>query len=440
MRQDEPMTRFLTPTEAAELILSSDTIGFGLGPANPHSFLTALGQRDDFDDLLLGGALLLGLFDILVKPGVRYHSGFFGPAERYYESTGANIELIPAGFRQFAPVLEQLSPRVMSAQATPPNEEGLVSLSLHYGATKDELLRASEDPNRLLIIETNDTLPWTQALDGYDNTLHLDQIDVVIEGDQAVFELPETEGGEIEEQIAEHALELIPTEATLQTGIGAIPTLVAARLAERPGGSYGIHSEMMTDGLMRLHKAGKVSNSQKGIFEGVSVTTFALGSRELYDWLDHNDEVRFAPVSLVNDPTVIARNRHFVSINSAILVDLYGQIVADSVDGRQISGVGGHEDFIAGAELELQDRSLVCLASTAEIGGVRKSRIVPMLPAGAIVSTPRHHTGVIVTEYGARDLRGLTVRERALALSEIAHPDFREELLRAAQELGKQPA
>ena len=166
------------------------------------------------------------------------------------------------------------------------------------------------------------------------------------------------------------------------------------------------------------------------------MTTFALGSRELYDWLDHNPEVAFAPVSLVNDPTIIGRNRDFVSINGAIMVDLYGQIVADSVDGRQISGVGGHEDFIAGTELNLEDKSLVCMASTIEVAGERRSRIVPQLPTGAVVSTPRHHTGVVVTEHGSADLRGLTVAERAAALVEVAHPDFRAELAEAADRLG----
>ena len=134
----------------------------------------------------------------------------------------------------------------------------------------------------------------------------------------------------------------------------------------------------------------------------------------------------FVPVEVVNDPTVIARNHAFVSINGALSVDLYGQVVADNIDGKQISGVGGHEDFVAGAELRLDDHSLICLRSTAVADGVTRSRIVPLLPEGSVVSTPRHHTGVVITEYGAADLSGLTVRERAAALAEIAHPDFRD--------------
>ena len=423
--------------EAAALIRPVDTIGMGLGPANPHAFLGALSARDDFEDLTLGGGLVLGLFDVLSKPTVHYRSGFFGPAERFYAASGANVELVPAGFRQFGPILERMAPRVMVAQASVPDEHGRVSLSLHYGATADALHAAGRDPDRVLMIETSPHLPVTRALAGYDNTLAVSEIDVLIEADEHPFVLAEAPTTEIDEQIALHALALIDDGSTLQTGIGSIPSMVATKLAEGAKGGFGVHSEMLTDGIMRLHKAGKVTNDQKGIFDGVSVTTFALGSAELYEWLDHNDDVAFAPVSIVNDPTIIATNRNFVSINGAISVDLYGQIVADCIDGRQISGVGGHEDFVSGAGHEIDDRSLVCLASTIEVAGERRSRILPVLPAGSVVSTPRHHTGIVVTEFGAADLEGLTVAERAHALSEIAHPDFRDELRAAAATLGR---
>ena len=193
---------------------------------------------------------------------------------------------------------------------------------------------------------------------------------------------------------------------------------------------------MFTSGLMRLHQAGKVTNDAKGVFDGVSVTTFALGTAELYEWLDDNDDVAFLPVEMVNDPTVICRNANLVSINGALSVDLYGQVVADSIDGRQISGVGGHEDFVAGAELHLDAHSLICLRSTAVREGEVVSRIVGLLPEGSVVSTPRHHTGVVITEYGAAELTGLTVRERAHLLVDIAHPDFRADLRKVADGLG----
>jgi acyl-CoA hydrolase len=428
-------SRTLGPDEAAALVRTRDVVGFGLGPANPPAFLAALGRRTDWEDLVLGGALLLGLFEVLNHPGVSYRCGFFGPAERLAVAQGRRVAHVPGGFRQFGPILARTAPRVMCVAAAPP-KDGRVNLSLHYGGTKDALEAAGRDPDRLLVVETHPGFPPTCSLPPeHDNTLDLDLVDVLVEGDQAPFELPEPAVTEVEEAIAAHALELISPGDTLQTGIGAVPSVVAARLAEQPGGDYGVHSEMFTDGLMHLHRAGKVTNRGKGEFEGVSVTTFALGTGELYRWLDHNPEVAFLDVALVNDPTVIAANRHFVSLNGALAVDLYGQVVADHVDGRQISGVGGHEDFVAGAELHVDARSLICLPATATVDGERRSRIVAALGAGSVVSTPRHHTAVVVTEYGWADLRGLTVTERALALAEVAHPDDRRALRAAAQAL-----
>jgi acyl-CoA hydrolase len=185
---------------------------------------------------------------------------------------------------------------------------------------------------------------------------------------------------------------------------------------------------MFTDGLRVLHEAGAVTNAHKGQFASTSVTTFALGSLALYEWLDENPVVGFAPVSVVNDPSVIGRNHRMVTLNGALQVDLYGQVVADAIEGRQISGVGGHEDFASSADLEMSGRSLICLRSTVERQGHRASRIVPVLPAGSVVSTPRHHAGTVVTEFGVAELAGRTVRERALALAAIAHPDYRAEL------------
>jgi len=426
-----------TPAEAADLVRPVDRIGFGLGPANPDSFLAALGQRDDWEDLVFGGALLLNYYDVLTKPGVSYRCGFFGPAERILLAQGHRIHHVPGGFRQFAPILERFAPRIMVAQAAPPDSTGRVNLSLHYGATRPELLRAGRDPDRLLIIEVNPNLPRTASRPpDYDNTIPVESIDVLVEADGMPFSLQETPPDAIDRAIARNTLAFVVDGATLQTGIGTIPNMVAAELAAGPLGGFGIHSEMFTTGLMRLHQAGKVTNEGKGIFTGVSVTTFALGTTELYRWLDGNSEVAFIDVAAVNDPTVISHNANLVSINGALSVDLYGQVVADTIGGRQISGVGGHEDFVAGAELHTDAHSLICLRSTADVGGMPISRIVGLLPEGSVVSTPRHHTGVVVTEFGAADLAGLTVRERAHALVDIAHPDHRPALRQVADRLG----
>ena len=432
------MTVTCSPEEAAALVRPRDTIGFGLGPGNPDAFLTALGERDDWEHLVFGGALLLGYYTVLTRPGVSYRSGFFGPAERVLLAEGHQIELVPGGFRQFAPILARFAPRIMTAQAAPPDAKGRLNLSLHLGATRDELIRAGEDPDRVLLVEINPHLPRTRSLPPeFDNTLPLDLVDVLVEAEGEPYVLEDPVASKQDEAIAAHALQFVTDGSTLQTGIGAIPNIVATQLANGAGGDYGVHSEMFTTGLMRLHQAGKVTNSVKGVFEGVSVTTFSLGISELYSWLDDNSEVAFLPVETVNDPTIIGRNHKLVSINGALCLDLYGQVVADNIDGKQISGVGGHEDFVSAADLSLDARSLICLHSTVTVDGAVRSRILPQLPGGAVISTPRHHTSVVVTEFGAAELAGLTVRERARALADIAHPDFRPELHEAAEMLGR---
>lgn len=422
--------------EAVAMIRPNDRLGLGLGPSHPPRLLHALGERDDWEHLEMAGALLTDLYSIFTNPNVRFRSGFFGPAERFLRDSGANIEYVPADFRRFGPILEKEAPRVLAFATAPPDSDGRLSLSLHAGSTIDELHRCAADPERLLIIEYSDAFPRTYGLPPqHPHSLHIDEVDVAFESDGRPVELADADGTEIDREIAELATTFIPDGATLQTGIGAIPSMIATMLAEGDGGGYGVHSEMFTNGLMRLHKAGKVTNADKGEFDGYSVTTFAAGCAELYEFLHENDEVRFLPVEIVNDSQMIATNRRFVSINGAMGVDLYGQVAADTVNGRQHSGTGGHEDFIAGAGLQLEDRSLICLHSTAEGPDRRVSRIMANVSPKMTVTTPRHQVDVIITEFGIAELQGLTVRERANALAEIAHPDFRDELREAAEQM-----
>jgi acyl-CoA hydrolase len=346
---------------------------------------------------------------------------------------GANIGFAPADFRRLQPLLEEQAPRVMVTVAAPPDRNGYCSLSLHAGGTLDELHRAGADPDRLLIVEASPRFPHTRGLPpDYAHAVHVDEIDVLFESDAAPLALPDPAPTEADRAIAEHAARFIPDRATLQTGIGSIPSTLVQILAEGDGTGYGVHSEMFTTGLMRLHQSGKVAN-EKGQFDGVSVTTFAFGTEELYGWLDGNQDVAFLPVGVVNNPDVIARNRGIVTINGALAIDIHGQVVADTLDGRQFSGIGGHEDFVAGPGLSLEDRSLLCLPSTASVDGELKSRIVPWFEAGAVITTPRHQIDVVVTEYGIAELQGKTVRQRGKALAAIAHPDFRDELVEAAE-------
>lgn len=424
-----------SPAEAAGRIRPRDSLAVPLGPGQPPAFLHALGERDDFEDLRVFAALLMGLYPLFTRRGVVLRSGFYGPVERGLAEAGFDVDFVPADFRRFARILELLEPRVMATAVAPPDASGRYSLGLHAGATVRTLRACGRDPERLLVAEVNPRLPRTLGLaPEHPHSLAPEEIDVLVEAESPLVELPEGEGGEVERAIAEHVVRYVPDGATLQTGIGAIPSRIVGLLAESGGSDYGIHSEMFTTGLMKLHQAGCVSNRHKGIFDGVSVCTFAAGSAELHAWLDRNEEVRFLPVDVVNDPAVIAANHHMICINGALSIDLLGQVVADRLPGKQYSGIGGHEDFAAGPGLEVSDRSVVCLPSTAEVGGRRISRIAATLEPGACVTTPRHQVDLVVTEWGAAELRGRGDRERAEALAAIAHPDFRDELQAEARE------
>lgn len=418
--------------DAVAAIQPSDTLAVPLGPGVPSGFLHALGERDDFEQLEVFGALLPDLYQLFMRSGVHYRSGFFGPAERFLRDAGALVDFVPADFRRFEPVLHHLKPRVMATSAAMP-VDGWVSLSVHAGAFVDELHAAGADPDRLLVVECSPHFPRTFGIEPeHSHRLHVDEIDLLLETNREPLNLADAPPTDQEKAIADYAMGFMQDGCTVQTGIGGIPSQVAKLMAEGPLGDFGIHSEMFTTGLMHLHKAGKVTNRKGGAFDGVSVTTFAAGVPELYEWLHENDEVRFLPVRLVNSPELISQNRHMVTINGALAVDLAGQVIADTIGGMQFSGVGGHEDFVSGPGLSADGRSLICLPSSSVVEGQLVTRILPMLPAGSVVSTPRHQVDVVITEYGVAELAGRTIRERALALAGIGHPEVRDELLAVA--------
>ena len=427
------MARRMSADEAAALLEPRDTFAMPLGPGQPAALLEALGERDDWEELRIGTALLFVFTPLFQHRNVHYLSGFFGPIERVLRDQGANISFAPADFRRFEPILEDQAPRVFATAAAPPDADGWCSLSLHAGSTYDEMQRIASDPDRLLIAEVSELFPRTPGYEpDYKHALHLDQIDVLIESEKGPLPLEDPPPGDAERAIANHARRYIPDGATLQTGIGAIPSTIAGLLAEGDGGDYGAHSEMFTTGLMQLHEAGKITN-RKGQYDGVSVATFAGGTQELYEWLDENPDIAFLPVSIVNSPDVIARNRRMVTINGALSVDIHGQVIADTINADQFSGIGGHEDFVSGPALSLQATSLLCLSSTYMHGEERYSRIVPWFDVGAVITTPRHQVDVIITEYGAAELQGKTIHQRGEALAAVAHPDYRDELLEAAE-------
>jgi 4-hydroxybutyrate CoA-transferase len=305
---------------------------------------------------------------------------------------------------------------------SPPDEHGFCSLGVEVGLTK-----SAAESAITVIAEVNQQMPRTLG----DSFIHVSKLDWIIPVD---YPLPELAmGGEgpsdVVEAIAGHIAELIPDGATMQLGIGAIPDAVLKFLFEKK--DLGIHTELFSDGIIDLVEAGVLTNARKTLHQGKIIAGFVIGTKRLYDWVDDNPLIELHPTEHVNDPFVIAQNDRMVAINSAIEVDLTGQVCADSIGPKLYSGVGGQLDFIYGASRSKEGVPIIALPSTAK----DFSRIVGMLKQGAGVVTTRNHVRYIVTEYGIADLYGKTIRQRAHALINIAHPDFRDELTYQAREL-----
>ncbi len=297
---------------------------------------------------------------------------------------------------------------------TPPDENGMCSL----GVSVDYTLEAARQA-KTVIAQINREMPYT----GPHSLISVEEIDCIVEHDAPIIELPQGKIGEIERAIGENCAKLIHDGDTLQLGIGAIPDAVLLFLKDKK--DLGIHSEMFSDGVLELVKEGVITNKKKTLHPGKFIVTFLMGTKKLYDYVDHNKDVELWPVDYVNNPYIIAQNDNLISINSAVQVDLMGQTASESVGARQISGVGGQVDFVRGASASKGGKSIIAMPSTVK-GKI--SKIVANLDDGAPVTTSRNDIDYVVTEYGIAELKGKTLRERAHALIEIAHPDFREGL------------
>lgn len=414
--------------EVVAMLRPNDTIAAPIATGQPAAFLSAIGDRDDWDGLTVFSGLLIEPYGFIQRRGVQFISGFYGPIERMMIAAGAAIDYLPADFLGWERYARAARPRVMASAVAPMDERGFFSFGLHSGATFETFVEAMRDKDRLAVVEVVRDMPHIFGLGQFGgHRVHVSEIDAVIESDRSTFVLPDIAISDADRVIGASVESLVPDGATLQFGIGGIPNIVAQLLADGRKGDFGIHTEMFVDGIMRLHKAGKITN-HKGVFDGFSIATFGAGSSELYTWMDRNPEVRMLPVMQVNDPAVIRCNRRMVSINGAIAIDLNGQVMADTIGPRQYSGVGGHELFVIGAHDSAEGRSIICLHSTATVNGGPVSSIVASLPPGTPTSTPRHHVQYVVTEHGIANLGMLTARQRREALIAIAHPDFRAEL------------
>ncbi len=425
--------------EFLELIQPKDFISTPIGAGQPRNLLNHLSNLKNIEELKLFTGLLAFPYPILTHPKIQTISGYYGPIERMLNQSGYNVAYQPLPFRGFEVYAREKKPRVVMTTLSSMDEAGYLSFGVECEAVYLPFLEAAKDPQRLAIAEVNSKMPRIHGLPEFgDNKIHVSQISALVEIESTLSEIPASEPTEVEKKIAENVLKLIKDGDTLQFGIGGIPNHVATLLAQTDLGDFGIHSELISDGFLTLMESGKISNQRKGLHEGKSVFAFALGSQKLYDYLDerngHNQgRTVAAPVSYVNDPTVIAKHQNMVGINSGFMIDLSGQVCSEAIGERQYSGVGGQFDFVQGAFFSPGGRSILCIKSSVMHEGKHFSNIVNHLPSGSIISTPRHYLQYVVTEYGSVNLFGLTDEERPLALIKIAHPDFQEELLKQAK-------
>ena len=419
--------QIVTATEAVAAIQSGDQVFVQGGAATPSVLLDALtGRSSELRDV--------GVIHFHTEgPAPHLAPEMAGSFRHRALFIGANArEAVNAGRADYVPIFLSDVPELFSSgvlpldavliNVSPPDAHGFCSL----GTSIDATLAATRAATTV-IAQLNRSMPRTLG----DSFIHQDEIDFAVQVDQPPYEHVEGQIGEVERRIGEHVAELVPDGATLQMGIGSIPAAVGVAL--RGKRDLGIHTELFTDSVLDLVEAGAVTGALKEVNRGKIVTAFLMGTRRLYEFVDNNPMIEMRPVDYTNDTTIIRRFRRMIAINSALSIDLTGQVAADSIGTRFYSGVGGQMDFMRGAALSHEGRAIIALPSTAKDGTV--SRIVPVLAEGAGVVTSRGHVRTVVTEFGVAELFGRSIRERASSLVGIAHPDFREDLERDARRL-----
>lgn len=430
--EQEYRRKLRTPEEAVQAVKSGDWVDYTTNVCFPTLLDAALARRrDQLTDVKIRGNLLFGPIQTVECDPSRehfcYNSWHCSAYERRLCDQGL-CSYIPMLFRNVVPYYRHfLTVNVAMMAVTPMDRHGYFNLSCAAGVAKGILDKAD-----IVILEINEHLP--RIYGGFDECIHIDQVDFIVEGDhpplpQFPIAPPTAEDLRIADWIVPH----IPSGATLQLGIGAMPNVIGARLAESDLRDLGMHTELCGDAYYELFRAGKLTNARKAIHKNKGVTGIVFGSQALYDWVDENPGIMVAPLEYVNAPETIGQLDDMISINSCISADLYGQVCAESAGLRQISGTGGQLDYLTGAAMSRGGKAFICMSSSfTGRDGVRRSRIVPHFQ-GDIVTDPRSQAYYLVTEYGGVNLAGRSAWERAEGMISIAHPDFREELIAAAE-------
>ncbi len=430
----EYRSKLCSADEAVRLVNNGDWVDYGSNNGYPSTLDAALAKRrDELHNVKVRGNLLRGPIAVVeCDPGMEHF------VYNSWHCSGYERKLCDVGRAFFTPMLfrdldryyrQYLTVDVAMLSVAPMDENGYFNLSGALGAE-----RGIADTARKIIVEVNENLPRVMG-DPADTSIPLSRVDAIVEaGKIPLWEMRAPEPSDIDRQIAGHVMPQIPDGAVIQLGIGGMPNALGELLAESDLKDLGMHTELCSDGYLALFKAGKLTNAKKTLHPGKGVLGLAIGSQELFDWVHENDDIMGAALSYVNNPWVIAQNEKMISINGCLNVDLYGQIASESAGTRQISGTGGQLDFVTGASMSRGGRAFLCLPSTStDKKGVLHSRILPQM-GGDIITTPRSQAPTVVTEFGAADLTGRSTWERAERLIAIAHPDFRDELIRHAEE------